>query len=124
MILNNIKSAIEFIKRDRFYLVLLVVQVITGLWVMIDAFLTIRTSQLQIWFRFTSFGAEAYNRANWTYSYAWVVLALIIALLHIILSIKFLKQNYRELSLLVLGFGEVLLILASANFNMIMALPG
>ncbi|MDO4871013.1 MAG: hypothetical protein Q3996_02890 [Candidatus Saccharibacteria bacterium] len=123
MILNVIKDTIISVKKDRTYLVLLILQILSGLWVIIDVLLTVKTSQLQTWFRFTSFNSEWYNRTNWMYGYSWAILALVIMLLHTILSVKFLKQNYRELALLMLGAGVILMIISSVNFNMIMSLP-
>lgn len=123
MILKNVQQFIGFIRKDRAYLVLLILQVLSGLWMISDVLLNVRTGQLQTWYRFTSFGAESYNRASWMYSYSWAVLMLAMTVLHVLLSAKLLKQNYRELALLVLGLGIVMLIIASTNFNMIMALP-
>lgn len=123
MILKNVQQFIGFIRKDRAYLVLLILQVLSGLWMISDVLLNVRTGQLQTWYRFTSFGAESYNRTSWMYGYSWAVLMLAMTVLHVLLSAKLLKQNYRELALLVLGLGIVMLIIASTNFNMIMALP-
>ena len=88
-----------------------------------DVILNIRSSQVQIWYRFVAFGSENYSRAVWTYAYNWAGLALMIVSLHIAIAAKLLKSNYREVAALVLGIGIVLIIGANVSFNFILGLP-
>jgi len=70
-----------------------------------------------------AYGVESYSRTIWTYSYSWALLAIIIACLHIALSAKLIKSNYREVAALVLGLGVILIIIANVSFNLILGLP-
>lgn len=123
MKVTRLQRILSYVKRDKTFFVLLVTLIFTGIWSVIDVFLNTRASQIQIWYRYTAFSAEGYSRTAWTYSYNWSLVAILIVGLHIMLASKLLKSNYREISILVLGLGILLVIIANVSFNLITGLP-
>lgn len=110
-------------RQDKKILVLLMMLLFSSVWMIFDVLINTRASQVQTWYRFVAYGVESYSRTIWTYSYSWALLAIIIACLHIALSAKLIKSNYREVAALVLGLGVILIIIANVSFNLILGLP-
>lgn len=97
--------------------------IFAGVWMLLDVIINTRVSQVQTWYRFMAYGVENYSRTVWTYSYAWAALAIMVVSLHIALSAKLIKSNYREIASLVLGSGILLIIIADVVFNLLLGLP-
>lgn len=110
-------------RQDKKILVLLLMLIFSSIWMLFDVLINTRASQVQTWYRFVAYGVENYSRAVWTYAYSWAALAIIIACLHIALSAKLIKSNYREVAALVLGVGVILIVIANVSFNLILGLP-
>lgn len=110
-------------RQDKKILVLLLMLIFSSVWMIFDVLINTRASQVQTWYRFVAYGAENYSRTVWTYTYSWALLAIIVACLHIALSAKLIKSNYREVAALVLGLGVILIVIANVSFNLILGLP-
>lgn len=121
--ITKLDRVLEIIRRDRTISALLLILIFTNIWMMFDVFLNTKFNQTQTWYRYVSFSAETYSRANWYYGYVWALLSIVITSLHIALAAKLARSNYREVAALVLSLGIILIIIANASFNLILTLP-
>lgn len=121
--ITKLDRVLEIIRRDRTISALLLILIFTNIWMMFDVFLNTKFNQTQTWYRYVSFSAETYSRANWYYGYAWALLSIVTTSLHIALAAKLARSNYREAAALVLSLGIILIIIANASFNLILTLP-
>jgi len=105
-----IKSLKQLV-RDRYLLVLLSFILLLSLVLAIVIGFSVHSSELQLVSHYSEFGITHLYRDQWFYLLTFVAFEVIVAILHIIISIKLLVINNRSLAIMFAWLGVGILLL-------------
>jgi hypothetical protein len=88
MLANTITQSFKELITNRYLTVLSIVTIVLALGLITYILLSVRASELQLVTHYTAFGVTHLYRSQWYYLYTFAGFALIVALLHVALSIK------------------------------------
>jgi hypothetical protein len=88
MLVNTITQSFKELITNRYLTVLSIVTIVLALGLITYILLSVRASELQLVTHYTAFGVTHLYRSQWYYLYTFAGFALIVALLHVALSIK------------------------------------
>jgi hypothetical protein len=110
MPITHIKESLKQLFTNRYLTVLSIVTVILALLFAIYILFTVRPSELQLVTHYTAFGVTKLYRDQWFYLLGFGAFALIVAFLHVALSIKLYITKGHPLALMVawMGIGVIL----------------
>lgn len=105
-----IKQSLKQLVADRYLLVLLAVLFLLALIAALNISLSIHPSEIQVVSHYSAFGGNFY-KDQWFYLSVFAVFELIVAILHIIISVKLLIIKGHPVAIMFawIGFGVILL---------------
>lgn len=109
----NIKENTKLILADRPYLTSVVALLLVTLAIVVMGAFNIRPSELQIPVRYTSFGITNFYRDRWYYLLSLVLFAVVVAIMHILVSIRLYQAKGRDLAVSFIWLSVIVLIIAS-----------
>lgn len=109
----NIKENFKLILADRGYLTAVVVLLLVTIGIVIMGAINIRPSELQIPVRYTSFGITNFYRDRWYYLLTFLLFAIVIAAMHILVSVRLFAAKGRGLAVSFIWLSVIVLIIAS-----------
>lgn len=110
--LTSMKQAFKELITNRYLTVLAVVTVILALGLLAYILLVVRPSELQLVTHYTAFGVTKLYRDQWFYLLSFGLFGIIVAFLHIALSIKIYITKGHPLALLCAWMGIAVIVFA------------
>jgi hypothetical protein len=108
---DTIKKSLKALVTDRYLLILLSVLALLALGFAIAIGLSIHSSDLQLVSHYTAFGMTHLYRDQWYYLVVFVLFELIVAILHIVISIKLLVIKGHSLAVAVAWYGVAVVVI-------------
>ena len=109
----KIQENFKLILADRGYLTALVVLLVIAFGIIVMGAANIRPSELQIPVRYTSFGITNFYRDRWYYLLSLVLFAVVIAVMHTLVSVRLYTAKGRGLAVSFVWLSVIVLIIAS-----------
>jgi hypothetical protein len=110
--IDTLKHSFKELFTNRYLTTLAIVTVVLALAFALYILLTVRPSELQLVTHYTAFGVTKLYRDQWFYLWAFGGFAIIVAFLHIALSIKLYVAKGHPLALLIAWMGIGVIIFA------------
>ena len=112
MLNNTIKQAFKELITNRYLTVLTVVTLVLALGFITYVLLNVRPSELQLVTHYTAYGVTHLYRDQWYYLFAFGGFALLVAFLHITVSIKLYLTKGHPLAIMFAWMGVGIIIFA------------
>lgn len=109
----NIKDSLKLALADRGFIIALIGVGAATLLILLLGVFQIRPSELQVPVRYSSFGITNFYRDRWYYLLGFVAFALIIAVLHVLVSLRLYVSKGRELAVGFLWLSVIILLISS-----------
>lgn len=106
-----IKKSLKKLIADRYLFVILMFLLLTALVSSLVVGLSVHSSELQLVSHYSAYGITHFYRDQWFYLLVFVLFEMIVAILHIIISIKLLVVKDRSIAIMFawIGVGVVLM---------------
>lgn len=109
----NIKASMKQMVGDRAFWVAWVAIALVIIVIIVIGTIYIRPSDLQVPVRYSGFGITHFYRDKWYYEIAFIVFAMIVAVLHTLISAKLLETKGRQFALGFLWLTVVILAIST-----------
>lgn len=109
----NLKDNFKIAFSDRGYLIAFVGLVLVALIIILMGIFQIRPSELQVPVRYSSFGVTNFYRDRWYYLIGFVVFAVVVALMHVLISLKLYVAKGRQLSIAFIWLSVIMLTISA-----------
>jgi hypothetical protein len=117
---TNFITSLKLILADRLMTTLLVVFVLACIAYCIYVGVSLRPSDLQVAVHYTAFGGTSFYREKWYYLISFIVFGLILAVIHVILIVKFYVQERRQIAVLFTCLSFLLLLITWIMTNSVL----
>lgn len=108
---QNIKTFLKDLISDRYIFIMSIVLFVLSIICAINIGLSIIPSDIKIVSHYSAFGISNYYTDSWIYLINFVIFGIIVALLHIIISVKLLVAKSRSISIMFIwsGIGVIMI---------------
>ena len=110
-----IKHSLKQLIDDRYLLVLLIILMLLALIMSINVGLSIKPSELQLVSHYSAFGITHFYSDQWFYLLLFPFFGIVVALFHIVVSIKLLIVKGHPVAIMVAWFGIGIVLLGWAT---------
>lgn len=109
---TTIISSLKLLLSDRLLTFLTILLVLVCAAYCIYVGVSLRPSDLQVAVHYSAFGGTGFYRDKWYYLVSFIIFGSLIAIVHSILTVKLYVQGRRQIALLFISFGLLLIIIA------------
>lgn len=120
----TIKETFSKAWRDRTFILLWAALIILAVIVIVGGAFTIRPSELQVPTRYSAFGITNFYRDKWYYALGFLAFAVVVAVMHVLISLKLYSVKGRRLAVAFLWLSLLVMAMAAATIFAILQLIG
>jgi uncharacterized membrane protein len=119
---NTIKESTKMLIEDRYLLALLVILVLLAIVFSVIIGFSIHSSERQLISHYSAFGITHFYFDQWFYSLTFLAFQIIAAVLHVVISIKLLKEKGHSFAILFAWLGIAVVIIGYITTSTILGL--